>query len=409
MKTRTNLKLGMLAVAMLAVCGSARAATSIDISVNGVYSLVNAINFQPGQELISVSIAEENAFARYLSSSLTMKVLALGVRGELAVAPPNTERVALFAEISAILPPASLVYSAQAGTVVLQSDLGATGGAEIFTQTTSQPYLSSIQMIFSEDASRTIVFTDSSEATLLPRYGYGPRRPLAVSQVRGSVTGTLALKSEYTVNYRVDSAFDRFLGWLDNVNATDFSIGGAIKRAILEHQQEKWEHATPTERKLFWRSRNGGTGIRGEVIFEGISVHTASPGVLVYTATLPDAPTMDVPLAFTQNNVDAVLDVAFDGQTLASFRGDDYLTDEINLLNIDISSFAGRTGELTFTINTSGPDSAEIFVAERLGGLKFAATSLTPVPEPGTWAMMLAGLAVMAGCAGRRRRKATHH
>jgi hypothetical protein len=33
-------------------------------------------------------------------------------------------------------------------------------------------------------------------------------------------------------------------------------------------------------------------------------------------------------------------------------------------------------------------------------------TTITPVPEPGTWATMLAGLALLAGAAGARRRKA---
>lgn len=161
----------------------------------------------------------------------------------------------------------------------------------------------------------------------------------------------------------------------------NFDATAAIKRTIREHVREKWKHATLAEQQLFWKNRDSSIGVRGEVKFEGVTVHTASPGILAYTATLPDALTIDVPLAFTQNNVGAVLDVAFDGQTMASFRGDDYLTDEINLLSIDISSFAGRIGELTFTLNTSGPDSAEIFVAARPGGLKFAA--LAPVPEPG--------------------------
>lgn len=143
------------------------------------------------------------------------------------------------------------------------------------------------------------------------------------------------------------------------------------------------------------------------MIFEGVAVHTASPGVLAYAATLPDAGTIDIPLAFTRNNADALLDIAFDGQLLGSFRGGDYVTDEMNLLQLDIASVAGRTGLLSFTINTDGPDSAEIFVAERLGHVNLQATNLPAVPEPGTYAMVLVGLAGIGAVLRRRRKSAT--
>lgn len=401
MKIQKALKATALTMIMLAASGGASA---LDFTVSEKFFTTVRYNFQPEQELMSFSLQEDNKFARYQSSSLNMKIIQFGAFGTMTDPPPNTDRVDLFAGIKSVVNPGSQVVTAQAGGVYQSIDY------DEFRQTVYQPYFSSIRHQFSEQdvaASSRIVLSDATSARILPSYSYGPRYDVAAAQVRGSMKGFVKLEGEYNVVYRADGAFDSFLGWLDNVNY--FDVTTEIKRTLRERAEEKFMHATPAERKLFYRNRDGSFGVRGEATFAGMSVHTASPGVLAYTATLPSVLTIDVPVAFTKNNVGAVLDVAFDGQTLASFSGDDYLTDEINLFNIDISSFAGRTGELTFTINTTGPDSAEIFVAERLGGLKVNATSLTPVPEPGTYAMMLAGLTVIAGFVGHRRRKATLH
>ena len=158
------------------------------------------------------------------------------------------------------------------------------------------------------------------------------------------------------------------------------------------------KHADPSKRNLYLPTRQGNPGgIRGSIELQGMAVHTASPGILAYTATLPDASIIDVPLAFTKNNAGATVDIAFDGQLLQSIRGDDYATNEINLLTVDISSFAGQTGLLTFTVNTTGSESAEIFVAERLGGIGLISSSVSAVPEPSAPLLMLAGLAALLG------------
>lgn len=397
MKTRKKLKVCFFSIAMLGATGGASA---LDIAVNQSYKGIIDYNFQPGQELMSFGMEEDNKFARFLSSSLTVNFERLFARGTMALPPPKTESVALAAGISAVAKPDTRIYNTQAGQVLnVWNDASSS-----FTQKVNQPLYSKVNFGFSDQSQANnsrIVLTDSSLAVIRPEYGFGPQSPIAVSQVRGNLSGKLILEAEYLVNYQVDSAFDKMLGWLDNVN--DFSFIAEAKRVIREKQNERLQHATANELKLLFKKKDASLGVRGEVTFEGMTVHTASPGVLAYTATLPNALSIDVPLAFTKNNVGAVLDVAFDGQTLATFRGDEYLTDEINLLNIDISSFAGKSGELTFTINTSGLDSAEIFVAERLGGLKINTAVLTPVPEPGTFAMMLAGLGLLAGVARRRR------
>lgn len=397
MKTRSNLKFGILGMAMLATTGSVSA---LDIRANWKSTVLIDYNFQPGQELISYTFEEDNSFARYSTSSFTAKVNHSTVRGIMSTPLTNIERVSISAGISAIVKPGTEIYRAEASNVSKFWDYESNS----FIQNAYQPIYQQLHFGFSEErrANNSIVLSDSSFAVMTPFYGYGPRSPIPVSQVRGSLSAKLIVETNYVVNYQVDSAFDKFLGWLDNVD--NFNTLDVIRRTIRERLLEKSQHAERSDSTLYFRAqKQAPTGSRGEMKFEGITVHTASPGVLAYTATLPDALTIDVPLAFTKNNVGAVLDVAFDGQTLASFRGDDYLTDEINLLNIDISSFAGRTGELTFTVNTTGPVSAEIFVAERLGGLKVNSTVLTPVPEASTYSMMLVGLGLVGFMARRRK------
>ena len=59
----------------------------------------------------------------------------------------------------------------------------------------------------------------------------------------------------------------------------------------------------------------------------------------------------------------------------------------------------GRSGSFTLTVDLAGPDDVGFY---NLRGNAYA-SAVSAVPEPGTWAMMLLGLASV-GAAARRKR-----
>ena len=75
--------------------------------------------------------------------------------------------------------------------------------------------------------------------------------------------------------------------------------------------------------------------------------------------------------------------------------------------NFSIDLLAGQslgTHTLSFYVSaTTNGDGADLVVYDNAGGANFN-TSFTVVPEPSTWAMMLAGLGVLVGVQRRRRR-----
>lgn len=388
----------MVTSALLALGIVPTAAHAIDIGVGYTYVASLPYNYDFGRELTAFTIEEDTGFATFLSSKFSITTHFTS-RGDLTI-PARSDRVTLFAGIKATPDffPQGMRTTVGSVSAVVDTPFS---GPTVVTQTNYQTN-NKLEISYSQDSlasSNRIVIAEEPIGLVEPQYGYGNRQYVDAADIRGGAQGHVVLRATYTTTYQVDTAFDRFLGWLDNVSA--FDTTSAIKKVVLDYLRDKSQHTSSGELRKFRPSVS--IGIRGDVIFEGIAVHTASPGVLTYAATLPDARTIDIPLAFTRNHADAVLDIAFDGQLLGTFRGSDYVTDEMNLLNLDISSFAGRSGLLSFTINADGPDSAEIFVAERLGHVNIQATSLPAVPEPGTYAMLLAGLAGM-GCVVRRRR-----
>lgn len=388
--------------ALLALGSLPTAAHAIDIGVGYTYVASLPYDYQFGRELTTFTIEEDTSFATFLSSKFSITTNFTS-RGDLTI-PARSERVSLFAGIKATPDffPQGMRTTVGQVTANVSSD---PVGQEVITQNVYQTN-NKLEIVYSQErlaSSNRIVLAQEPIGLVEPQYGHGNREYVDAAAIRGSAQGHVVVRATYTTTYKVDTAFDRLLGWLDNVSAFDTTT--AIKKVVLDYLREKSQHTSTGELRKFRPSVS--IGVRGDVIFEGVAVHTASPGVLAYAATLPDAGTIDIPLAFTRNNADALLDIAFDGQLLGSFRGGDYVTDEMNLLQLDIASVAGRTGLLSFTINTDGPDSAEIFVAERLGHVNLQATNLPAVPEPGTYAMLLAGLAGIGAVLRRRRNSAT--
>ncbi len=383
---------------MVVFANEASALESLNIGVTVALTLKEEYNFQPGQEISSFTFREDNKWAIFESSSLKIDFVALGIKGQMSHPGPHIERVGLFAAVTSSSNTSTAVSSAQIGGVNQYIDVGY-GGSGAVTQLAYSSHNAYLQFGFADPdlAARTrIVLKDSSSAVISPEYGYGAAFITHPQNARGSVQGTMAMRGLYVANYRVDTAYERFLGWLDDKIEILNNPASALKKTIREYLIEESKHADPSRRNLFLPTRQGNPGgIRGSIELRGMAVHTASPGILAYTATLPDASIIDVPLAFTENNVGAILDIAFDGHLLQSIRGDDYSPDEINLLSLDISSFAGQTGLLTFTVNTTGSESAEVFIAEGLGGFGMTASPVSSVPEPSGHLLMLAGLAVL--------------
>jgi len=238
--------------------------------------------------------------------------------------------------------------------------------------------------------------------------------PMGGDSIFGSLKALAKVAVSYSATYNVDdySFFDKAADWLGNVSApTVKGLLAKFKKAIREQDSV---HAAPATKSLYLKQGPASSGLRGSVDFQGFVVHTASPGILAYDLTLPDDASFDVPLAFTKNKGGAVLDIAFDGHILRTINGDDYGLDEVNMFDLDISQYSGQQGQLTFTLNTSGLDSAEFFVPEDVAFAGFNFRDMTPIPEldagatvaePQTFALLLAGLGLMGFLEKRRKVK----
>ncbi|MDP3872498.1 MAG: PEP-CTERM sorting domain-containing protein [Methyloversatilis sp.] len=377
-----------LASALLTVSGASGA---VDISVNHTVTTTVPYTFDSGKALLSIHLQPDTNFGRVLSSTVTMDGAFLKAPGDI-VAPLLDVNYRHELIIGMNVSPGYGSQTFSAGSLFSEQ---MTLGVYNIAVKGSEPYVIHVD----PDSSRynTIVVSEAPQARI---DDYIVANPLAI---KGDARGVVMLRANYSVAYRTDTFFDTALGWLQNVS--EFNAQDYVVKMLREYVQEKSEHAERSTNSLYIRPpRNGGPGIRGDATFTGFKVHTASPGILAYDVTLPDTAFIDVPIAFIKNNMEATLDVAFEGESLMTFHGSDYLTDEIQMLNIDISGFEGRQGLLTFTVNTDGPESAEIFVADNLSLRGFQVTALAAaVPEPGSYALMLAGLAVLGARVRRRR------
>jgi hypothetical protein len=146
-------------------------------------------------------------------------------------------------------------------------------------------------------------------------------------------------------------------------------------------------------------------GVRGSVSFDGIMMTTASPSILSYDLTLPEVSVLHLPISFMTNNIGSQLEIFFDDELLYSGVGDDFTLEELAVVPLDIQPLMGKTGTLKVVLNTSGVDSAQLFVPERITTEDIVVTNYAPVPEPKTYALLLAGLGLV-GFAARRRKQA---
>jgi len=213
----------------------------------------------------------------------------------------------------------------------------------------------------------------------------------------GTIKLTMRAEFNYVYNYNIEdqSFLDRAASWLDKLTLAGVHdyINRGFKESDSTHTQEKRLKLKPAA-----------FGIRGSIEFDGKVMYTASPSVLAYDITLPDAPILDIPIAFLKNNIGATVDVFFNDQQLLSVTGDGFNLDEITTIEVDIEQFRGQSGELSIVLNTTGDESAEAFIAESLVTDDVTVTNYSPVPvpEPETYALMLAGLGLV-GFAARRR------
>lgn len=389
MKTKRTRATLALAGALMTFSGASGA---VDLSVNHTVTMTLPYAFDSGRTLLSIHLQPDTNFGRLLSSTITLDGAFLKAPGDI-VAPLLDVNYLHELIIGMNVSPGYGSQTFSAGSL-FSSQM--TAGVVYIATTAEQPYTINIDPDSTEY--NTIVVSEAPRARI---DDYIAANPLAM---KGDARGVVVLKANYSVAYRNDTFFDTALGWMQNVS--EFNAYEYVVKTVREYVQEKSEHAERSTNSLYIRPpRNGGPGIRGDATFTGFTVHTASPGILAYDVTLPDTAFIDVPVAFIKNNMEATLDVAFEGESLMTFYGRDYLTDEIQMLNIDISGLEGMQGLLTFTLNTDGPDSAEIFVAENLSLQGFQVTALAaPVPEPGSWALMMGGMALL-GAGVRRRRQ----
>lgn len=222
---------------------------------------------------------------------------------------------------------------------------------------------------------------------------------IPIDAMKGSKWLIAELNIGYAYRYDSDEQglLDEASLWLDNVTLANF------RKEIRKWLNPEDSSHIDQRKKVIIRI-NASSGVRGSVSFDGVMMTTASPSVLSYDITLPDVSVLNLPIAFTENNSGASLDVYFDETLLYSGVGDNFTLGELAIVPLDIQPLMGQTGTLKILLNTASTESAQLFIPERISTEDIAITNYAPVPEPETYALMLAGLGLV-GFVARQGRK----
>ena len=202
----------------------------------------------------------------------------------------------------------------------------------------------------------------------------------AVMQVDHDVTSTFEVDTDAWL-YSIADFFD---------DVSEKGALDAIREKIIDYS--KSQHSNRRTKSIFVKPKASALGVRASISTNGTSIHTASPGILAYDFTFGDADSLSLPFAFGENKDGSTLEVFFEGTLLGSVNGDDYTLDELAFMTLDITNLKGQSGLLEFIINTTGPNSANVYIPD-----SFA------VPVPAAVWLFSSGLLGLIGVARRKK------
>lgn len=149
------------------------------------------------------------------------------------------------------------------------------------------------------------------------------------------------------------------------------------------------------------KSKDAVNGVRAEYHYENSELYEASPGFIAWDMAFPSDMLTPAFNFMVLNKGDGDwLDLQFDGSVLWSSYGLDLLENTIYEGSFDSSLVAGKTGLLSFVLHSAGEPNARYFIDIE------DVTLPSGVPEPSTWAMMIAGFGLIGGSLRRRRNQA---
>lgn len=168
--------------------------------------------------------------------------------------------------------------------------------------------------------------------------------------------------AEFLIAVDNDSDFSDVEDWIENARRPNTFVGTLtriIKESVSKHVSKD------VIRKIKYR-RSTVLGVRGSISTKGNSIHTASPGIIAFDWTLPNTNTLNMPMVFIENFDDATVDIYFDDDHLGQFLGSNYETNVMEILPLDISGYEGSNGILKVELNTTGTESAVVYIPDSI-------------------------------------------